>query len=141
MVQISNNMRSIRNISNLASVILAINLLFWIWIAIDIVQNIQPWTDREPEFEEIVPVYKFGRQAILASSDHKMLSLQIMRTVQQPTYFIVVKVANYISNGSWDKRLGSLSIGSFVIIATMVLSFLQWGTLAWLVRIFTRIRK
>jgi hypothetical protein len=111
--------------------ICSINFIFWVWLGVDVIHNIKPFTERPPAFEEIVPVYIFGNQAIPAISDHKMISLKTMRAIHQPIYFAVTKVANHISGGSWDQRWGSLSIGSFVLIVTMLLSFLQWGILAW----------
>jgi hypothetical protein len=132
MMSISRMPKSIWYTSQLVRVICAINLLFWIWLWLDVIHNVHPFTDRVQAFEEIMPVYKFGSYAIPAKADHEMITLKTMRVIHQPAYFAVVRVANRVSDGSWDQRWGSLSIGSFVLIATMLLSFLQWGIVAWL---------
>jgi hypothetical protein len=124
--------RCYRNIRQLILVFFSLNMLFWVWLGFDIVNNLQSHENRPPIYEEIVPVYKFGDQAIPSKADHAMISLETMRTIQQPVYFFVTKMANTnaISGGSWDERRGALSIGAWVLIATMLLSFLQWGIIA-----------
>jgi hypothetical protein len=133
MLNVFHGPRSIIFSSRLVWVVYLANLLFWLWLGIDIIHNVRPYTDKPPTFEEIVPVYKFGNLAIPSISDHKMISLEIMRKIHQPVYYFVVKTTNLVSNGQWDRRYGSISIGSYVLIATMLLSFVQWGIIAWLI--------
>gem|GEM_PF-5119708 len=89
--------------------------------------------EHPPVLCEVVPMYKFGGRAIPFSSEHRMISLRRMHVLQQPTHFVLVKVVNGWSGRTWDERWASLSIGSWVLITTMILSFFQWGLIAWLV--------
>lgn len=119
-------------------VISALNLLFWGWLWVDVARHLEPFVDRRARFEEVVPVYKFDGLAIPTASDHAMLSLKAMRVIQQPTYMAVVRIANRLSGGSWDMRWGSLSVGSWVLVATMLISYFQWGLTGWLIARFLR---
>src|SRR5678816_4039490 len=128
--------------TRLFRVIFAINLLFWVWLWLDIRMNLQPYTQAEVHFEEIVPVYKFGSLAVPSRIDHRMLSLKVMRVIHQPLHFILVKLVNASGHGDWDKKYGALSIGSYLLISTMIGSFAQWLGLAWLIeKLFLRARR
>ncbi len=117
----------------MVGLISVINALFWGWLWIDVALHLEPYADREPHFEEIVPMYKFGGQAVPFTSEHAMPSLRTMRVIQQPTHIAIVGITNGLTREStWDQRWGSISIGSWVLIGTMMVSFLQWGLIAFL---------
>jgi hypothetical protein len=121
--------RAVRNTILSVSVI---NMLFWIFLWTEVIRSVQPYQDHMPNLDEMLPLYKFGSVAIPAEIGWKMPSLQAMRAIHQPTYWILTKAANLVSNGSWNERWGPLSIGSLVLVLTMLLSFVQWGMIAWI---------
>ena len=117
----------------LVQVVLSLNMLFWLWFWIDVSGHITPYTDREPKFEESVPIYKFGKKALPSAAERDLMSFRSMLVCQQPSFFVVARTVNTVLNGSWDRRLGMLSIGSYALIGTMLLSFAQWGLVALLI--------
>ena len=114
-------------------IVSVVNALFWGWLWADVSCNLEPFADRPATFEEVLPLYKFGGEAISPVAEHSMVSLKAVQTIQQPSYSLVVMIANRLSHQSWEQRLGSWSVGSVVLVAAMLTSFLQWGIVALLV--------
>ena len=104
-----------------------LNLVFWAWFWVDVCRHAMEYTDRTPKFEETVPVYKFGAHALPPEAERSLLSFGSMLLVQRPAFFTAGQVANAFTSGSWDKRIGGLSIGAFILIGTTLLSFVQWA--------------
>lgn len=107
--------------------VLLLNMLFWLWFWIDVSRHTTPYTDRVPKFEESTPIYKFGTRALPSEAERDLGSFRSMLVCQRPSFFVVARMVNGLSNGPWDKRLGSLSIGAYALLGTMFLSFAQWG--------------
>ncbi|MCL4782826.1 MAG: hypothetical protein KJZ70_07320 [Bryobacterales bacterium] len=114
-----------------------LNLAFWAWFWGDLWRHTREYTDRTPKFEETLPVYKFGGQALPLEAERSSMSFSAMLLVQRPAFFMVGQIANAMTSGSWEQRIGGLSIGAFVLIGTTLLSFVQWAAvvllLAWAV--------
>ena len=114
-------------------VALLLNLAFWTWFWADLWRHTITYVDRTPRFEETLPVYKFGGQALPSEAETNSASFQSMLLFQRPSFFVVAQSVNGLTNGAWDQRTGGLSIGAYVLFGTTVLSFLQWGLAALLV--------
>lgn len=106
---------------------LLLNVLFWLWFWIDISRHMIPYTDRAPKFEESTPIYKFGTKALPSQAEGDLASFRSMLVCQGPSSFVVARIVNGLTDGPWDQRLGSLSIGAYALIGTMLVSFAQWG--------------
>ena len=117
------------------------NLALWAWFWVDFGRHSTVYTDRTPKFEETVPVYKFGTQALPPEAEANLMSFRTMLLFQRPTFFAVGQIANTLTSRSWDQRIGRLSIGAYVLIAATLISFAQWAALAlllaWVVRLVT----
>lgn len=92
-------------------IVCTVNFLFWGWLWADVTCNLEPFADRLATFEEVLPVYKFGGQAISPAVEHSMVSLKAMQTIQQPSYSLVARIANRLSGGSWELRWGPGQLG------------------------------
>ena len=56
-----------------------------------------------------------------------------------PSYRLAEGITNIVrGNNTWENRIGPLSIGAYVFLGTMLLSFVQWYMIAilfgWLVK-------
>jgi hypothetical protein len=117
----------------LVQAVLLLNMLFWLWFWIDVSRHTKLYTDREPKFEESVPIYKFGTKALPPEAERDLSSFRSMLFCQRPSFFVVARTVNSLSAGPWNHRLGALSIGAYALIGTMLLSFAQWGLVALLI--------
>jgi len=117
------------------------NLVLCAWFWVDFGRHTTVYTDRPPRFEETVPVYKFGAQALPPEAEANLMSFRTMLLFQRPTFFAVRQVASALTRRSWDQRIGGISIGAYVLIAATLISFAQWAAfallLAWVVRLVT----
>lgn len=103
-----------------------LNCLFWILLFALVWIRVVPFADRKPDFEEELPAFKFGAWAIPVEMENGNL-LKAMRFLQLPSYWTSVYAINYINqDGTWEYRVAALSIGAYVLIATMFLSMAQW---------------
>ena len=114
-------------------VTLLLNLAFWTWFWADVWRHTITYADRTPRFEETLPVYKFGGQALPPEAERNFASFRSMLLFQGPSFFVVGRITNGLTSGAWDRRVGGLSIGACVLFGTTVLSFLLWGLVALLV--------
>jgi hypothetical protein len=53
-----------------------------------------------------------------------------MLLVQRPSFFIVGQTASRATAAAWDHQIGALSLGTYVLLGTMLASFAQWGLIA-----------
>ena len=113
--------------------VLLLNMLFWFWFWTDVSRHTTLYADREPKFEESVPIYKFGTKALPSEAERDLSSFRSMLFCQRPSFFVVARTLNSLSDSPWDHRLGVLSIGAYALIGTMLLSFAQWGLVALLI--------
>ena len=108
-----------------------LNLLFWAWFWVDVWRHTTLYSDRTAKFEETVPVYKFGTQALPPEAERNLTSFGSMLLVQRPAFLVVGRIATAVVSGSWEQRVGGgLSIGAYVLIGTMLVSFAQWAAIA-----------
>lgn len=114
----------------LVQLVTLLNAGFWIWFWIDASQHTMLYTDRPPKFEESVPIYKFGTRALPSEEEGGLSSFRLMLFCQRPSFFIVAQTVNRLAHIPWDHRVGSFSIGAYVLVSTMLLSFAQWGLVA-----------
>ena len=117
----------------LVPAIMVLNALFWSWFWTDVWRHTKPYTDHPAKFEEVVPVYKFGAKALPSAEEQDLGSFRLMLLCQRPSFYIAAQTANRLSGGGWDERLGPLSIGVYVLLCTMLVSFAQWGLVALLI--------
>lgn len=108
-------------------VFLLLNSVFWIWFWVDVSTHLSPFEDRPPEFEEIIPVYRFWGVALPPNADVHLVVFRTLHVVQAPTLFLVARSITLFSNRGWDERCGALSIGAWVLILTTLGSYLQWS--------------
>ena len=86
-----------------------------------------PFTDRKPEFEENMPMVKIGNWAVPAEMESQSLMFRATYFLQCPSYFVAAGITNILrGKNTWESRVGPLSIGAYVFIGTMLLSFVQW---------------
>ena len=86
-----------------------------------------------------MPTYVWGGRAVPYPSDVDSLPYQLMKRMQQPAYTIaklaswkIVKLTGF--KFRWgDETFHGMSVGSYQIAATVVLSFFQWFLIAKLV--------
>jgi hypothetical protein len=112
--------------------VLLFNGLFWIWSWSDLLRQTSPYIDHAPSFEEVVPVYRFWTRAFPEELERDSLSLRLIHVIQQPSYFVVARTTNLFGR-SWEQRRGPLSIGAWVLVITMFVSFIQWPVAGWLI--------
>ena len=115
--------------ARIVGVAMLLNLAFWGWFWVDLWRHTAEYTDRAPKFEEVLPVYKFGTWALPPEAERNLMSSGSMFLVQRPAFLAAGQVAN-LTGGSWEQRVGGgLSIGAWVLIGTMLLSFAQWAAI------------
>lgn len=128
-------------------IILLLDVVFWGLLAINIGVRAVPFIDRKPEFEEQLPLFKFGRWAVPVAMTEKSPLFRMVYSVHLPSYRLSIGLMERMNpEKTWGTRLGALSIGAYVLISTMILSFLQWylvgaflaWMIAWMSKIFTR---
>jgi hypothetical protein len=108
---------------------LLLNLSFWAWFWVDVWRHTAEYTDRTPQFEEVLPVYKFRSRALPPEAERTLMSFGSMLLVQRPAFLVAGQVATFTSR-SWEQRVGGgLSVGAYVLIGTMILSFVQWAAI------------
>jgi hypothetical protein len=115
--------------------VLITNLLLWTWFWIDVGINLVPFVPQAPEFEREIAAFRFGNSVLPSGFPQDSAAFKTMLYVQNPTFYLCTKLANVISSGSWDKPIGFLSIGSLHLVASTLLSFLQWY---WIAVLFQR---
>jgi hypothetical protein len=127
----------------IAKIVLGLNLLFWIVFIVAVGIKAVPFTDHPPEFEEELPAFKFGRWAMPVEMESQSVLLKTIYTVYFPSYRPLAGVTNWITTEkTWVDRIGPLSIGSYVLVGTMLLSFIQWYVVAILLwRMVASVRK
>jgi len=110
-------------------IVFVLNALFWILLSVFIWINAVPFKDRKPDFEKIMPAYKFGNWAVPPELESDSLPFRIVLSAYRPSFGVTSGLTNWINSNSgrtWETRLGNLSIGAWVLIGTMLLSFVQW---------------
>ncbi len=107
-------------------VLLLLNSVFWIWFWVELSSKLSPFEDRPPEFEEIVPVYKFWGVALPPNADVHLAVFRTLHIIQAPALFLVARTTTLIGNRGWEERCGSLSIGAWVLVLTTLASYFQW---------------
>lgn len=106
---------------------LFLNILFWIFTTIHLMINVVPFVDRRADFEEEMPAFKFGAWAVPVEMEYYSFSFRTIYTVYSPSYWTMVGLANgVLTNKTWEDRFGPISIGGYVLIGTMIISFIQW---------------
>jgi hypothetical protein len=107
------------------AVFLGLNGIFWVWFWYEVARNAVPYVDRPPGYEELSPGYKFGGSALPWDSDVRLEAFRVLHVSQEPTLFVVGRIMASVQR-DWSIRFGALSIGAWVLMATTLLSFLQW---------------
>ena len=121
--------------NRIVTTVFVINVVFWVLFAVNAWSKAVPFTDRLPDFEEILPSFKIGTWAVPAEMESRSIFFRTVFTVYFPSYGPIAGMTNWIrDNRSWDDRIGPISIGSYVLIGTMILSFIQWYIVAILIR-------
>lgn len=121
---------SVKSLAPFVGVALLTNLVFWSWLWVDLLRRTTTYEDRPVEFEEVVPVFKFGARVLPPLVERESLSFQSMHLLQRPSFFVASKAANHLTSRSWDQRIGPVSVGAYVLIATTLLSFFQWAAVS-----------
>lgn len=114
----------------LTQIALLINGVFWAWFWIDVSRHVSPYADRPPNFEEVVPVYRFGSKALPSEAERELTSFRSMLWAQGPSFFLIGQATSAFSDRAWDRRIGWLSLGAYVLLGTMLVSFAQWWLVA-----------
>lgn len=110
------------------ALVLGLNGLFWSWFWYEVARNAVPYADRPPAYEELSPGYKFGGVALPWDSDVRLPTFRALHWIQRPALFVAGRSIGLVQR-DWSVRFGPLSTGAWVLVATTLLSFLQW----WLV--------
>ena len=112
-------------------IVLVFNALFWVALSTDICINAMSFEDRIANFEEELPVYKIGQWAVPVEREKSSILFKVMRSLYFPSYRTAAIVAESIKpEKSWEYRVGPLSMGTYILIGTMLLSFIQAYILA-----------
>ena len=114
--------------------LLSANLLLWVFFWVDFSGRLVSYKQRPPTFDENVPLFVFWGKA-LPVEQMRSVCLRMMEWVQVPS-FLVVRPVVYALNQKpsvWEKTFGGLSPWSYLLIAVMLLSFLQWYFIGWLI--------
>jgi hypothetical protein len=123
---------------SVAVLVLGANLVLWVTLAAEFFSRSEPYHPHSPQFEEQMPIYQFGGRALPVSAESRCWSLWVVRVVQAPALFLATTGSNAVLGGQgWDVRMGVLSLGSWILFTTMVLSFLQWFAIAHGVAVFS----
>jgi hypothetical protein len=94
-----------------------------------------PFADREPHFEEELPAFKFGHWAVPIEMELSSSYFKTIFTIYFPSYRSAAGVTNLLATKkTWEDRIGPLSIGAYVLIGTMLLSYIQWYIIAIILR-------
>lgn len=120
--------------------LLCANTLFWLWLWIDFSASSIPFHGHIPSFDDAVPTYVWGGRAVPYPSDVDSVPYRLMKRIQQPAYAIavysswkIVKLTGF--EFQWgDETFHGVSVGSYQIAATLVLSFFQWFLIAKIAR-------
>lgn len=121
------------NRRKIVKTVLTLNALFWVALSTDVCINAVPFTDRIPYFEEELPVYKIGHWAVPVEREKTSVSFKVMRSLYFPSYRVAAIVAESINpQKSWEYRIGTLSVGAYILIGAMLLSFIQAYVIAFL---------
>ena len=120
------------------TLLLLANLLFWVFFWVDFSRRLVPYREHPPAFEEVLPVFVFGGKA-LPPEQMRAPSLWLMQRVQMPSFLAVRPVVHKLNQkpSTWEKTFWGISPWGYLLIAVMLLSFLQWylvgRCVAWLV--------
>ena len=106
---------------------MGVNLAFWVVLGAEFLLRSKPYEPHAPKFEEQLPIYQFGGRALPTSEEPRCWSLWFARIAQSPALFAGAAGFNAVlGTEGWDFRMGVLSLGSWILSVTMLLSFLQW---------------
>ena len=111
-----------------------VNSVAWccFWIAVAAVSV--PYVDPSLLYGVQVSVFSFGDRAVPPESEFIVL-FPFAVVFHAPSYFPLLALSNLLSTHyglTWNHRIGSLSVGTYVLLCTMILSFLQWYLLTML---------
>ena len=127
-----------------AILLLLANLFFWVYFWVDFGRRLVPYRVHCPAFEELLPAFVFHGNALPASEETRAPSLRLAERVQMPSFLAirpVVHILNYRPS-SWTETFWGISPWGYLLIAVMLLSFLQWYLVArfvgWLIARFRR---
>ncbi len=129
----------LKNVRRTVLVLMFLNAAFWLYFWIDIGFRVTPYDGPRPEFHgDMLPEYVwYGRGVPYPEVSSQALSLKLMRAAQQPTHAIVQFLSIQVMNWTYPpvyvyrgETFGGVSYAGYQVLATMVLSFVQWYVIA-----------
>jgi hypothetical protein len=129
----------LKNVRRTVLVLMCLNAAFWLYFWIDIGFRVTPYDGPRPEFHgDMLPEYVwYGRGVPYPEVSSQALSLKLMRAGQQPTHAIVKFLSLQVMNRAYPpvyvyrgEIFGGVSYAGYQVLATRVLSFVQWYLIA-----------
>jgi hypothetical protein len=87
---------------SVARFLVYLNCLYWVSFFVIIGIRVVPFTDRNPDFEEVLPVFKFGTWALPVELENGNL-FTTMYLLQMPSYWASVYATNHINKNESRK--------------------------------------
>jgi hypothetical protein len=136
MSALTNPTRSTTLHGNVITIILAANLLFWVYFWVDFATRVVPYEPRQPKFEEVLPTFVFYGKALPTDQERRLSSLRLAKVIHAPSFWAAQPyVWITVKRGMlWDKVYWGVSPGGYFLLIAMGVSFVQWFLVGLVVR-------